>query len=205
MAIGEFHLNTQSHAILNFFLLRWILGERISRLKRINTVLFSGALLPDLPIFLFFFWYTLVKQTPQRIIWRELYFRPDWQAFFNPFHSLPLWTGFVLICALSQKPREALFGMAGLLSVIEDLLLHHEDAHAHFWPFSDYRFASPVSYWNPAHYGQIASTLELLLVTGASFWTWRHLKTRWGKALLVLAVSSLALTHSLWSSLFRFF
>jgi hypothetical protein len=27
MAIGEFHLNTQSHAILNFFLLRWILGE----------------------------------------------------------------------------------------------------------------------------------------------------------------------------------
>jgi hypothetical protein len=65
--IGEFHLNTQSHAILNFFLLRWSLGERISRLKRINTVLFSGALLPDLPIFSFFFWYTLVEQTPQSV------------------------------------------------------------------------------------------------------------------------------------------
>jgi hypothetical protein len=98
-----------------------------------------------------------------------------------------------------------LFATAGLLSVIEDLLLHHEDAHAHFWPFSDYRFASPVSYWNPAYYGQIASTLELLLVSAASFWTWRHLKTRWGKALLVLAVTSLALTHSLWSFLFRFY
>jgi hypothetical protein len=67
-AIGELHLNTQSHAILNFFLLRWSLGERISGLKRINTILFSGALLPDLPIFLFFFWYILVEQTPQRII-----------------------------------------------------------------------------------------------------------------------------------------
>jgi hypothetical protein len=198
-------VNTQSHAILTFFLLRWSLGRRLSRFKAINAVLFSGALVPDLPIFLFFFWYSLIDPTPQSIIWRELYFDPAWQSFFNPFHSLPVWAAFALLCWLFNSPRGALFGTAGLLAAVEDLLLHHDDAHAHFWPFSDFRFASPVSYWDPAHHGRIASVCELLLVLAAAVWTWRRLETRWGRVLLVLAVSSLTLTHGLWSFLFRFF
>jgi hypothetical protein len=198
-------VNTQSHAILTFFLLRWGLGRRISRLKGVNTVLFSGALLPDLPIFLFFFWYTLIDATPQRIIWKELCFHPGWQTSFNLFHSLPVWATFALLCSLFKYPRGALFSTAGFLAASEDLLLHHDDAHAHFWPFSEFRFTSPVSYWDPAHYGHIASALELLLVLAASVWTWRRLETRWGKMLLVLAVTSLTLTHGLWSFLFRFF
>jgi hypothetical protein len=197
-------VNTQSHAILTFFLLRWGLGRRISHLKGINAVLFSGALLPDLPIFLFFFWYTLVDPTPQQVIWRELYFHPAWQTFFNPFHSLPVWATFTLLCWLSRCPRGTLFGSAGLLAAAEDLLLHHNDAHAHFWPISDYRFASPVSYWDPAHYGHITSVLELFLVLAASIWAWPRLETKWGRVLLVLAAASLTLTHGLWSFLFRY-
>lgn len=198
-------MNTQSHAILTFFLLRWGLGRHISRLKGINTVLFSGALLPDLPIFLFFFWYTLVDPTPQKIIWKELYFHPAWQTLFSSFHSLPVWATFAFLCLFFKCPRGALFGAAGLLAAAEDLLLHHDDAHAHFWPLSNYRFASPVSYWDPAHYGPIISVLELLLVLAASVWTWSRLETRWGRALLVLAMTSLTLSHGLWSLLFRFF
>jgi hypothetical protein len=197
-------VNTQSHAILTFFLLRWSLGQRISRIRGINSLLFAGALFPDLPIFTFFFWYNMIDPTPQRIIWKELYFHPAWQAFFNPFHSLPVWATFALLCWLFKFPRGALFSIAGLLAAAEDLLLHHDDAHLHFWPVSDYRFASPISYWDPAHYGRIASALELLLVLAASVWTWRRLETGWGRALLVLAVISLTLTDGLWSFLFRY-
>ena len=51
-----------------------------------------------------------------------------------------------------------------------DFLLHHNDGHRHFLPFSDFRFVSPVSYWDPRHYGGIVAPLEALLAVGACGW-----------------------------------
>ena len=39
-----------------------------------------------------------------------------------------------------------------------------DDAHRHFYPLSDYRFISLVSYWDPRHYGTVAMPAELLTV-----------------------------------------
>ena len=47
-----------------------------------------------------------------------------------------------------------------------DFLVHREDAHAHFFPVSSWRFVSPVSYWDPRHYGSFVGVVELLLVFG---------------------------------------
>jgi len=36
------------------------------------------------------------------------------------------------------------------LHCLADFPLHTEDAHRHFWPFSDFRLDIGISYWNPA-------------------------------------------------------
>jgi hypothetical protein len=197
-------VNTQSHAILTFFLVRWVLGDRAERLKRVNTFIFSGALLPDLPICLFFFWYTLIEPASQRVIWSEIAFRQDWQVVFSLFHSFPLWGSALATFFAVRMPRAGLFCIAGLLSAVQDFLVHHDDGHAHFFPFSDYRFASPVSYWDPAHYGWYASTLEFVLVVAAALWAYPRLETGWGKALLIVAALSLLAIPGLWALLFSF-
>jgi hypothetical protein len=198
-------LHTQSHAILTFYLLRRMLGERAERIRRVNVVLFSGAAVPDLAIFVFFVWYTLFEPTSQRVLWSEYAFRDEWQFVFSMFHSLPLWAIASVAFLLLKMHRAALFCLAALLSAVEDFFVHHDDGHAHFFPFSDYRFESPVSYWDPAHYGWYAFATEVIVVLAASVWTYRRLETRWGKWLLILAVVSLMATHSFWAVLFSFF
>jgi hypothetical protein len=59
-----------------------------------------------------------------------------------------------------------------------DLPLHHDDAHRHFLPLSHLRFESPVSYWDPAHYGLWMAPLEAVLMLGASAVVWRRFPSR---------------------------
>lgn len=195
-------MNTQSHAILTFYLVRRFLNEKTKRLKGLHAVLFTGAVTPDIPIYLFFLWYTVIQPTPQHTMWNELYFRRDWQLFFSPFHSFPLWATSIVIFSFLKKMPAVLFSLSAFLSSVEDFLLHHDDGHAHFFPFSDYRFASPVSYWDPAHYGKMASLVEIGLVLAASIWIFQKLKSGWGKALLVVTVLTLITTNTIWALLF---
>ena len=195
-------MNTQSHALLTFYLTRRFLNEKTKSLKGLHAILFTGAITPDIPIYLFFFWYTLIHPTPQMAIWNELYFRDDWQLFFSPFHSFPIWGALIATFWFLKKPRVALFSLSALLASVEDFLLHHNDGHAHFFPLSDYRFASPISYWDPEHYGKIASVVEIGLVLTASVWIFKKLKSKWGKVLLVITVLTLIATNSIWALLF---
>ena len=54
-----------------------------------------------------------------------------------------------------------MIGAAALLHLTFDLPFHHDDAHPHFWPFSDWRFTSPLSYWDPAHDGGVIALAEV--------------------------------------------
>ncbi|MDQ6971679.1 MAG: hypothetical protein Q9M30_03440 [Mariprofundaceae bacterium] len=54
-----------------------------------------------------------------------------------------------------------------------DFPLHHNDAHHHFYPLSMWQFHSPVSYWDPAHYGGIAGPVELMVVLAGGAWLLR--------------------------------
>jgi hypothetical protein len=171
-------------------------------LGRLNAAIFLGALSPDLPLYLFFSWYTFIERASQRLLWSEYYFLPFWQRVFDLSHSFPLW-GAGLAAGIWLKRRELyLFMAAGLMASVQDILLHHDDGHAHFFPLSDYRFASPVSYWDPSHYGAEFSLIEATAVTVAALWIFPRLQTRWGRALLTLGVISLWGTNALWSTLF---
>ena len=54
-----------------------------------------------------------------------------------------------------------MIGAAALLHLTFDLPFHHDDDHPHFWPFSDWRFTSPLSYWDPAHDGRVIALAEV--------------------------------------------
>jgi hypothetical protein len=151
-------MNTPAHAMLNLALL----GRKDHPERALPILL--GSILPDVPIFLFYVWVRFVQGRPDALIWTQIYFQPGWQALFDLFHSLPLiLAGLAVAWRSGSRWWTALLaGMA--LHVPEDFFLHNEDAHRHFYPFWDWRFRSPVSYWDPSHYGRIAAPIEAAVV-----------------------------------------
>jgi hypothetical protein len=162
-------VNTPAHAVVSLVLL----GTGRDRVHAAPVL--AGALTPDLPMFLFYLWERLVRGSAELQIWSEAYFRPAWQDFFDVFNSIP----FALLglgIALARRSRgTALFFSSVVLHCAFDLPLHREDAHRHFFPFSDWRFVSPVSYWDPAHHGALAALAEAVVVLAGSALLWsRH-------------------------------
>jgi hypothetical protein len=156
-------VNTPAHIILSGV----ILGR--GRTRKYLSAIVGGALLPDLPMFGFYIYERLVAGHPDRLIWSQLYFEPDWQRFFDLFNSLPL-IAFGLAFAIHRKSGPAIaFFLSMTLHVAADLPLHREDAHGHFYPLSNWRFQSPISYWDPKHHGLIVGGLELLGVVVGSW------------------------------------
>lgn len=156
-------MNTPAHVVLNLL----ILGGKKQSENNLTIVL--GAILPDLPMFLFYFWEKFIRGTEEKLIWSVHYFDPNWQAFFDIFNSLPLIIiGGVVSYYRGAMGFVALFGSMAL-HALGDLPLHHDDGHHHFFPFSNWRFDSPVSYWDPRHYGNIVAPLEAIAVLVGCF------------------------------------
>jgi len=198
-------VNTQSHAILTTVLVRLGLQEKVATVKYLNPLLVAGALTPDLPLFVFFFWFSFFDPHSQVAIWNECYYYPGWQIAINAFHSFTIWGFLALLLWWLRKLPAALFSLAALLASAEDFLLHSDDAHAHFWPLTDYRFNSPVSYWDPEFHGAIASLGEIMVVLLAALWLWPRVATTWGKLLLLAGVVTLMGSHGIWSLIFTVF
>ena len=151
-------MNTPAHLAVNLLLL--------TRKERPGLVLpaAAGSIAPDVPIIAFYGWARLWMQLPEAEIWRSAYYHPGWQTVIDLGHSLPLSALAVLLTAAAGRTRAAVFFGAMGLHAVGDLLLHHDDAHRHLFPISDWRFHSPVSYWDPAHHGTLFSGLEVLVV-----------------------------------------
>ena len=146
-----------------------------------------GALLPDIPMF-FLYAYEVIIGTSQRVIWDEKYFSPLWQNTIDIFNSIPLFIIILLLSVWRKVVWLQFFCYAALLHIVFDLPLHHDDGHRHFFPFSDWTFSSPVSYWDPAHYGHYWSVIELLILVGTIIVAYKLIRQRWAKILLVVAV-----------------
>lgn len=172
-------MNTPSHAILNLF----FLGRQ--NLPQANLPIFIGAILPDIPIFVFYGWAKFIARLPERQIWSEAYYEPFWQTVVALSHSIPLALLGWLIAYKFKWKIVQLFCISLVLHSLLDLPVHHDDAHRHFFPFSDYRFISPFSYWDPNHHGTIVSMLEISLVLVASVPVFTLIQSWFGKGLLI--------------------
>ncbi|MGD1895780.1 MAG: hypothetical protein ACFB16_02395 [Phormidesmis sp.] len=173
-------MNTPAHAIFNLA----ILGRK--KQPDWNPLIIWGALIPDLAMFGFYAWLKLLD-IPEAQIWNVEYYRPFWQDVFDFFNSIPLALVGIAIALYFSKTGLALLFSSVVLHCLQDLPLHVDDGHRHFWPLSQFRFESPVSYWDPNHYGNIAAPIELALMIVASIYVFRRVRSRWTKGLLIVS------------------
>ncbi len=156
--------------------------------RAVTGAALAGALIPDLSLYLLAGTHLGILGTPPHVVFNELYFSDAWQAVFRIDNSFLLW-GMLLVAALAMR-RAWLVALCGaaLLHIGLDFPLHHDDGRAHFWPLSTWIFQSPVSYWDPAHYGRIVGAIELALVCAVGLWLWRRFTGRWMRVLITALV-----------------
>ncbi|MEM7206470.1 MAG: hypothetical protein AAF434_01470 [Pseudomonadota bacterium] len=187
-------MNTPSHAIINLFILR----DRGQ--PKIAAAVVVGAVLPDVAMVGFYAWH-LTLGTPESIIWSTEYYKPIWQAFFDFFNSVPLMTLGALIAWRISNPILLFFFASMLLHALGDIGLHVEDAHRHFYPFSDWRFVSPFSYWNPEYHGNWISLIEFCLSLAAAVFLIVKSPTskKWVVGLLGIYITYLVYVSLVWN------
>jgi len=83
-------------------------------------------------------------------------------------------------------PSVQILFISMILHSLGDLPVHNDDAHRHFFPFSNYRFISPLSYWDRKHYGSIVSLVEMFLVLLSTYHVFGWVNSYVGKILLIL-------------------
>jgi hypothetical protein len=169
----------------------------------VNAAALFGALLPDLSLYLLTGWSLFVIGIPPRTVFGELYFSPQWQGIFAVDNSIPLWAlGLGIGLALRSRVLIAFAG-AGLLHLVFDFALHHDDARRHFWPITDFVFTSPVSYWDPRHFGNIFGPLEIAVSLLLCVVLWRRFKGWFGRSLIVAAALAEMLPGLMFMMMFR--
>ncbi len=160
-------MNTPAHIMVNLLCL--------GRSDQVNvlTPVVIGAVLPDAPMFLFYFVEKVVRRTPEHVIWTHSYHQQHWQNFIDWFNSLPLMVAGLLVTAwFGSKVGMLLFGSM-VLHILGDFPLHNDDAHRHFFPFSHWRWHSPISYWDPKYFGHLVTILEILAVVLSCLILWQ--------------------------------
>jgi hypothetical protein len=156
-----------------------------------------GGLIPDIPMYAIVITLKLFG-VPAFLIFNVIYYQNWWQIANAVGHSLIMWPLLGILCWILRPSASiraqfwlsfvaTLAASATLHSVI-DLLCHREDAHMHFWPLTWWKFASPVSYWNPLYYGRYVSALEALMGIAMAVYLFRTYANKFTRILLVLAV-----------------
>ena len=173
-----------------------------------------GGLAPDFSLYVMVGWERFANGRSFEQIFDEDYFSDFWQTVFAVDNSAPLY-GLLALCALAASgfsPRRVLadgrwtaplfaFAGAALLHIALDLPLHHDDGRAHFWPFSDWVFQSPVSYWDHRRYGDVVGVAEGALVLALCALLWFRFRSVWARVTLALAAGAQALAAGMWAFL----
>ena len=202
---------TQTH-----FLVAAALLCRPERPARQNIAVLAGAFAPDAAIYTLYVW-SKIAGIPERELWNVVYFAEPMTSFTAIANSAPLYAAIAILGIAMVRPASAelagphpegtpvgfarfiapshtnivlLFGLAALTHLAGDLPLHAGDAHPHFWPLSGWRFISPVSYWDPNHFGGYASMIEAVFGVALSVVLFRRFKAIWVRVLTVALVTA---------------
>lgn len=168
-------MNTPAHMALGLALL----GRRASRAEWVAIA--AGALLPDVILFLRFGLDGWRNEATLRLLT-------------DVFNSAPVYAAILVAGVLARRRWLVLLAASALLHVAFDLPLHAGDARAHFWPFTDWRYASPVSFWDHDHHGRIVGLLEGVLFAVCLGVIWRNVRAWWARALCLAFAAVYAVT-----------
>ncbi len=145
----------------------------VSGRKLPKWALWAGAIAPDLPLFLlsvsYYYYYTLQTGWSSRSAFRQIfsehfYFDPVWIISHNLLHAPLLLLLGLGVCHLFKWRHCFWFLGAAMIHAMVDIFTHSDDGPLVFFPFNwHYRFASPVSYWDPQFHGHHFERFELAL------------------------------------------
>lgn len=204
-------MNTPTHIILSYALLtpNWLGGQQIhntapapSLNKRDYGAIGVGSLAPDAILYGLYAWARFVQGLDDQRIFRVEYFSDAWQAVLAIGNSAPLYMLILIVGVIARVRWLWLFAASALLHVATDLPLHHDDGHSHFWPFTMWKFTSPVSYWDPAHYGHIIMPLEMLLFIACGVFLFRRFTSTYARIGVGLAISAQLAGFAYWAFVF---
>lgn len=159
---------------------------------RILWAALLGSLLPDLSLYVMAGTSLFLLGIPPNVVFDQLYFSDGWQTVFAIDNSFVLW-GFALIIGVWAHWAALTVGAsAGLLHLAMDFLLHAGDGRPQFWPFSEWVFHSPVSYWDSSHHAVWVAPLSAVLCVACYTVLWRRGMSVWAKIFFaVLLVAEL--------------
>ncbi len=189
-------MNTPTHVIAAAAIL-----ARPERPKR-NLMILAGALVPDVSIYIMCVWALATGQFNDTL-WSVTYWQEPWQTIGAITNSTPLALLLLGIGVWRKWPLLSVFALALLIHGVLDFPLHADDAHRHFWPVTDWRFESPISYWNREHNGGLGSLLDAAILLIGIFILWHRFSTRWVRVALGLLtlLCLIAMTASLFFAL----
>ena len=179
---------TTSHAVINAFVARRS-PVRTHLARPTHAAFVFGGIAPDLALYALnlgaIVYYPLVdglsvSEAHQRAM-DDLYFNSAWWIVGHNLLHAPIILLALIAGASAMKPpwrqRVRFLAVGALLHSIIDVVVHHDDGPLVFFPVSwSIRFSSPVSYWDPDHYGSFMRPIDLAVtVTGAAWlvWWWR--------------------------------
>lgn len=132
----------------------------------------AGALLPDLSLYLMAGGAIYLFGISPDLVFRELYYSDTWQAVFAVDNSFVVWGAVLALALWRQSAFAVAFAGAGLLHLCLDFPLHHDDGRAHFWPFTNWVFESPFSYWDRSKGANWIGPLEAAMTAAAAVRLW---------------------------------
>lgn len=164
-----------------------------------------GGFVPDAPMFMMVA-ASRMGATETQNLWRQpdgLYWTWPWGTAIDYSHSIPIWGVLLLLGYLLWRRARDRWREIGLIVFVVaagaflhsfvDLLVHTNDAHAQFLPVSEWRFHSPVSYYQRDHYGLWVGLLEAAIGISIAVWIVTRFKPRPPRILaVVLALPYLA-------------
>jgi LexA-binding, inner membrane-associated putative hydrolase len=140
----------------------------------------AAAVAPDLPYLVLLGYYSLclrVNGFADLGAWDLAWRSPIVCA----LHSFVPWAFTTIIASLvcRQELRHWLLPVwAGWLShVVIDMFTHRSDGYPIFFPLASYRFATPVSYWEPTYHGRIFALIDTTLMV--ALFVHHLLRRRW--------------------------
>jgi membrane-bound metal-dependent hydrolase YbcI (DUF457 family) len=160
-------MNTQTHVIMGAALFGGDVPKRAWAAA-------LGGVLPDIPMLLIVL-SLMIARVPGRKIFDQMYWENWWQITNGIAHNFWLWGGLLLLSIFMRERLAAsaenmdfwalvmVFAGSGFLHCCIDFLVHREDAHMSLWPVTRWKFMSPVSYYDPAHFGRWFSLFEAAL------------------------------------------
>lgn len=166
--------------------------------QRVTTAALVGSLLPDLSLYILTAVCVFIMGIPASVVFDELYFSDSWQAVFKVDNSFVVWGAFLALALASGKAWFIALCAAGLLHLGTDFPLHNDDARAHFWPITDWRYISPVSYWDTQHHARWVAPLELIMSVCLAVLLWIRHRVIWLRIFVLIMVGCELMSAGSW-------